>query len=352
MDQSAVRFFITALVHDNPTVAWDFARLDTMERGLLTQKLLDISPRCVRTFGTIAHEVVLPPAVEVLTDLEQLVIEQVHIRAFPDTLWQLPNLRKLALINLLDTPFPQGIQSSQLVWLSIVQGLAKFPLEITRLRQLRHLSLEGVQDTTLPSTIAQLSALESLSISRSHLKNLPAEIGALSRLKELTLSHVPIHKLPSTITHLKNLEQLYCHILPLETLPQQIQHWTQLKVLHLPYTFIKELPAGIGTLAHLESLNVQGCQLTTLPLEIGQLHNLAVLDVSHNMITELPPELGSLRNLHYLLLGHNPLETLPETFQHLDQLVCLDLTGTNISINENLKQHSWAPKHILPAILR
>ena len=55
--------------------------------------------------------------------------------------------------------------------------------------ELKMLSLYKNRLTTLPATIARLTALENLNVSCNELSSLPLELGALARLHTLDLGH-------------------------------------------------------------------------------------------------------------------------------------------------------------------
>lgn len=146
--------------------------------------------------------------------------------------------------------------------------------------------------------VAQLTALESISLPFCHKVSLPPEIGHLTRLKELRVGG-GLTTLPAEIGQLKNLERLHLINNDLYELPPELFSLKRLHLLGLSVNNLHTIPAEIGNLVHLETLSIDE-DITTLPAEIGKLSKLKDLRVVSGKLTSLPPEIGQLAKLQAL----------------------------------------------------
>jgi len=114
--------------------------------------------------------------------------------------------------------------------------------------------------------------------------------------------------IPSSIGNLTNLETLILGKNSLSSLPEEIGNLTNLEELSLYYTNLTSLPSWIGKLTNLVELDLSFNKLTSLPKEIGNLKNLETLTLDDNKLTSLPIEMAKLTNLDALELGNNKLK--------------------------------------------
>ena len=131
------------------------------------------------------------------------------------------------------------------------------------------LNLTGLGLTALPTEIAALTQLQTLSLSSNQLTVLPTEIAALTLLQELKLNHNQ-----------------------LTVVPPEIAALAQLQTLELNDNQLKALPPDIAALAQLQTLKLNDNQLTVLPPEIGRLDKLNDLSIDNN---PLPPILHRIQ---------------------------------------------------------
>ena len=88
-------------------------------------------------------------------------------------------------------------------------NLRTIPEEIFELRTLKSLSLEFNQLTEIPDEISNLTSLTRLYLNYNSLERLPESIGGLLSLKSLSLIHNNISQLPKSLKDLKNLKYIY-----------------------------------------------------------------------------------------------------------------------------------------------
>ncbi|KAL3698350.1 hypothetical protein R1sor_012426 [Riccia sorocarpa] len=205
-------------------------------------------------------------------------------RITPQTMWQLPRLKKLEVSGLKD-PWgsdSESHRSDQLrdlpetiwaIWPHLeslrfldLQELRTLPEALGNLQSLRRLECESCGFESLPESLGRLSGLTSLEIQYcGHLKTLPETIGELSSLKDLG------------IYGCENLK----------TLPETIGDLSRLTSLQLLYTSaLHSLPESVGRLSSLRTLNIRSCR--TLPNTIGDLSNLRSLHLSASALPSPP----------------------------------------------------------------
>jgi internalin A len=219
--------------------------------------------------------------------------------------------------------------------------LTTLPAEIGQLTNLEFLNLRSNKLTELPAEIGRLPNLQVLDAGlglHGRLTTLPAEIGQLANLRVLALQMHKLTRLPAEIGQLRNLRTLNLYGNQLTELPAEIFHLRNLEHLQLWDNPLVELPSQIGQLTNLRELAVgrapatkSSKELTELPPEIGQLTKLEVLKLTQNALARLPPELGQLINLRTLELANNRLTELPAEIDQLSNLEKLDLYGNKLT---------------------
>ncbi|KAK9129874.1 hypothetical protein Sjap_010361 [Stephania japonica] len=165
---------------------------------------------------------------------------------------------------------------------------------------LRSCSVDGV----IPSTVRNLTNLNSLLLSRNNLTGIiPSALGRLSSLAVLDLGHNSFTgPIPTSFANLGNLSSL-----------------------DLSFNYLSgSIPGEIGMLGSLKSLNLSGNSFSSgIPPEIGNLSGLVELDLGFNALSgSVPAELGGLRSLERLVAGNNSLSgELPErAFSRMERL--------------------------------
>lgn len=169
---------------------------------------------------------VLPDDIGRLYNLKQLNLSSnVSLKALPPSIGQLQQLENLNL---------SGIH--YLFKTSDGENPYEFPAFLKQLRQLRHLNLQDVMITALPDWIGAWEHLESLHLfsgnSRYPILGIPDSFAQLQQLKTLTIDAFTV-SLPSTINQLTALESLVVN--HAKELPATIAELKQLKYLDLSY---------------------------------------------------------------------------------------------------------------------
>jgi Leucine-rich repeat (LRR) protein len=142
-------------------------------------------------------------------------------------------------------------------------------------------------------TVANLSALSLLNLSRNKFKRLTSEISKCDGLTEIDLSENRFTTWPKAINNMKNLQRLYLTANSVTDLSDM---------------------AGIGA----------GC-----------LTSLEELSMDMNQIAELPEDVSKLTGLTELSLSDNDtLETLPTGLMSCTELSMLEIDGTEIAPTE------------------
>lgn len=182
--------------------------------------------------------------------------------------------------------------------------LASFPSFLTSSSQLRVMSIEGANFTSIPS-LKTLSKLESLKLYMCNLPDFPREVLDLPSITDLNLSCNKFTTIPDDIDRLRNLKVLEfeggaCGATPISVVPSSIGNLSELEVFSLGYTDnpIKELPNSFYELSNLISFECNGCGLTSLNEDLGNFQNLEYLSLSNlNYFQQFPEALFTLPNL-------------------------------------------------------
>mmetsp|Transcript_37119 Transcript_37119/g.90236 ORF Transcript_37119/g.90236 Transcript_37119/m.90236 type:complete len:592 (+) Transcript_37119:45-1820(+) len=189
----------------------------------------------------------------------------------------------------------------------------QLPKEISLLKNLQHLNLDG---NMLYGEIPSLSGLTSLQV-------------LWMSSNELT---GPLPKaLPSSIANLDLQENSFLGAIPVEW-----QSLTDLFFLGLRLNDLTSLPGEfLQPLSNLRYLDLEGNELQgTIPTQLGSNTKLESLYLEKNRLSgNLPTELASLTNLSELLLyGNGRIEgTVPKEYSQLTNLKFLWIHGTDLS---------------------
>ena len=159
-----------------------------------------------------------------------------------------------------------------------------------------HDNLMGSPVMRIPTEIAHLSKLQSLSFYRSVKGTIPSELGQLIALTTLSLSF-------NTLTG---------------PIPSELGQLTEMTQLHLEYNFLAgPIPSEFGQLTAIEDLWLSENVLTgPIPSEFGQLAELNELHLHDNALTgTVPNELTQLTNLYTIRLHSSDLTgSVPSAF--------------------------------------
>jgi Leucine-rich repeat (LRR) protein len=169
--------------------------------------------------------------------------------------------------------------------------LTSVPADIGNLSALKYLDLGDNYFTELPPEIGSLVNLETLQMDFTSLESLPPEIGNLHALKVLCLdNNYHLTDFPGEIANITALEKLSLTDCKLSVFPLPICRLISLRVLDLSSNALTSVPAGIGDLTGLDTLFLKNNQITTLPESITGL-SLDSLDIAWNEICVVNSEI-------------------------------------------------------------
>jgi hypothetical protein len=236
------------------------------------------------------------------------------------------------------------------------------PSEIASLKRLKTISATESRFCCLPTTFNQLDSLETFSLSENQnfqTSELCKLVG-LPRLKTLRLSFMSISELPNCVGQIKslenvwlnlyglnytqaiqvlselpNLESLYFNLEEDQPFPENVQLLDNLLYLRLDYSFldIQDLKKYCSTM-NLKGLSLAEISLNQLPQDFSEMSSLVGLDLSGNSFDSLPNEILKLENLRFLSLRDNYHHFdffLGDEISRLKQLEYLDLSDTRIN---------------------
>ena len=203
--------------------------------------------------------------------------------------------------------------------------IESLPNEIEQLQNVKQINMGQNKLHEFPAGIVKLVNLTSLDLGLNQLEHLPIEIENLTHLVYLKLNGTLLKGIPPSIGKLINLEKLYLHENMIDHLPFEIGRLTKLTEFTINNNVLKELPPGISNFKLLTELNLEENQLEKLPMGIGDLVNIVTLKANNNLLTEIPSEISKLKNLTYLKLSQNKLTSLPSQIGELSKLTYLYL---------------------------
>ncbi len=224
--------------------------------------------------------------------------------------------------------------------------------EIANLSALQELSLYGCFNGTIPSTLTQLTELKKLHIANSEIyiaptlhkgnlvANLPGDINKLSKLEWLSISNALEGTIPASIGSLSNLKLLYLYQDPTYfgkgnltgPIPETIGNLSNLQTLHITNQQLNgSLPNAMGNLPNLWDVNLSQNQLSgTIPAM--KLPNLEHLILNDNLFSEISDENWNCPKLKNLQLQKNQIAgVIPSGFGYLANLEFIDLSDNKIT---------------------
>lgn len=221
------------------------------------------------------------------------------------------------------------------LYLTTVYLLGKLPSGIASLKNLKTLSLAGTYIYSLPDDIGELA--ENLTtLNLSGCKALASLDGGLTELVNLTSLNL------SSCSVLRTLPEGFGNLTKLTTLDLGNCEWLeslssdfgnlQINTLNLRgCKLLKSLPESFGQLTKLTKLNFYDCtSLEALPESIGNLTGVTEIDLSNcAALTSLPDGIGQLTGLKKLTMPYTGLTQLPAVVSALSGLEELNLTGSS-----------------------
>lgn len=192
-------------------------------------------------------------------NLEKLIINNENL-ILSDNILNLPNLKKLEIIN---------------------TKIKKLPESISSCEKLYHLYIKtNVKDFQLSPQIGNLSNLDYLELNGLGIKNINFEFNNLKNLKEVRIFNTNITSIPDSICECFKIKDLTITETPLMELPVNIGQLTALSKLNLEYTNIKKLRRSVTGLKKLRYLYIP--EGVKLPSILEEMENKGILNVSYS----------------------------------------------------------------------
>lgn len=184
--------------------------------------------------------------------------------------------------------WPPELVSSSLVELNIaINIIREIPPEISKLTNLKSLSLGGNKLGYIPSSLCELTSIEYLDVSNNSITVIPDEIANLTNLKELLIFGNKIESVPDSLSRLTGLEFIDISFNSLAEIPSSICSILLLKHLDLSYNLISNIPISVSKLQHLKYFSVRGNKLESLPFVLTSIPNLKrILRATDNPYTK------------------------------------------------------------------
>ncbi|KAJ1327119.1 hypothetical protein BSLG_010466 [Batrachochytrium salamandrivorans] len=260
----------------------------------------------------------IDPRIGELGALSILDLHNNTISMLPESIGSLQHLAILNLSFNRLSILPDAIFQLPLVELYL-QGntIKELPHTIGNLSRLSVLDLSDNNLTELPPSMASLSSLLKLNISKNKLTNLGAvDINGFIHLTELNAGYNTISSFVAPNVSAISLPKLKIFDLKNNRmgLLDVILDCPELCDLCLSFNQITSIAAGVfSNLVELQILDLRDNALSEVPIDVLQLAQLKRLDLTNNSIRLLQPQLGLLKNLSMLLVSGNPIRGLPAT---------------------------------------
>ena len=250
----------------------------------------------------------------ILMNLEELDLSSYQLSYLPYEIGRLTKLTKIYLsynkITSLPLSFAKLVNLKELNLYS--NCLEIFPNPILKIRSLESLTIDCRCLDSIPSEIYRLDRLKILRLyscpidevdfapypTRCHLPN---ELSRLINLKSLSIKNMILDEFPSMVCKLTNLQELDIDDSKrLEELPKELFNLTNLRTLKINFWKLKTCPNEIGNLINLKTLKLGN--LTKLPESICNLHELESLSLMSSVIHPIrnftPKQIEWLKKLH------------------------------------------------------
>jgi len=154
-------------------------------------------------------------------------------------------------------------------------------------------------------------------------------------LKTIKLQMPPekLVALPDSLGNLTALDTLILSKNALRGLPETIGNLLALRVLEVDHNKLETVPASLGKLPKLETLNLANNSLSTLaPLADGSLPNLLTFAADFNQLQGLELPFASMARISSISVANNCIEALQEEMGLMQgSLTCLSLTANKIT---------------------
>lgn len=176
---------------------------------------------------------------DIIIGTKEMAIELPKVGYVPDEIGEFYNLEQLFIYGRVHELSPKIKKLRQLKTLSLIfDGI--LPEIIAELVALEELTLTHSRISNLPSNIITLKKLQNLELSYTNIENVPNEIYSMVSLRDLGLVKNKIQSISTSISRLENLEKLKLTDNPIEYIPKEVSNLRYLKYLYLEDTNIPE----------------------------------------------------------------------------------------------------------------
>ena len=235
------------------------------------------------------------------------------------------------------------------------------------LRQVKRVSMAGLQLKELPSILLRCDSLQSIELVNCSIRKIQKQINQLSRLTSITILN---NKYKHRLRLSKNdcITSLTIHGDNARSLPRSYHKFKALETLDLSNNALVKFPNGAARNKKLKELSLQHNELTLrdklkphsnleklalqfnriqqVPDQITRFPNLTRLSLNHNQITEVTPAISSLKKLKHLSFYNNRLTSIPIGVYELRSLNVIDLYFNQIEEIDN-RISNWDSLQIL-----
>jgi Leucine-rich repeat (LRR) protein len=329
---------------------------DTLTHLTIQSSALSVFPGSIRNFKKLktltlrrCQSVHLEALFEQLKDLPLLTELQIiysEKTALPDNISLLKRLKVLDLNGNKINELPEGLAGMTALEFINLHNNPYIDLDnaakvLSKLANLKKVKISGCKLIDLGEHLAKLNQIEALDLSHNSIESLPTNMETMLKLKVIDLAKnnkLNTKQLFSSLSRIPKLEEVDLSDCNLSELGAEIGTMLQLKKLVLTNNPIKKVHSEVGNLTLLEELYIgtgllqkEVTPLTDLPSSLGNCKNLRKLDLRMCQLTALPSALSQLENLNYIDLSWNKLIAFPNIFRTMPSLNYLDLSYNKIN---------------------
>ncbi len=266
----------------------------------------------------------IPPVIWKLVNLKELDISRNKINMLVPEVGNLMRLRHLNAQQTNISTLPAEIAFCQeleelLMWGNVIESLPETLKELPNLKKL------AINYRSFATMVVMENLLKKGQIQSEHI---PPVLFEMSCLHVLDLEGTKINSLPDVC--IAKLTEFYINKNYFMKIPQMIFGIDTLVVLDISDNMITTIPDEIEKLTGLITFRANNNNFETIPTTIGSLQNLVELAMGGNALRMIPNQVGQLKNLKTLILDRNEIQSIPDSLIQLTQLETLDLTGNQI----------------------
>jgi Leucine-rich repeat (LRR) protein len=315
------------------SIALDLLPISGLTSLNLSKNILRFLPSIITSIGTLQHILasdniidMCPSGLSKLTSLATLVLSRNRLTTISAELGSCISLQHLDF--------------------SGCPSITSLPESLALLSALRVLKIASTKIQALPDNFSSLCALQELDCSESKLNAIPGYVGSWVNLTHLRIVACPIVILPWALGTLKNIVFIDVDRCPLEEPPQDVASSGGEAVLRylrniaaaassgslaMERMNLAAVPLSVLKVSTLHSLSLSKNQLEELPAEFFVvMTNLTNLDLSQNLISKVTKKISCLSNLRCLNLSDNEIAHFPLEIPLLMNLECLDVERNRI----------------------